>query len=254
MLKNVAQKTTATHWLSDEVGSVPLAVVHCRRSSNLRLVINRRGLVELRLPRPASLKRGLAFAHGQIDWIRSQLDCLPPACTLTDWLADGNGIAVCGKRWLVELEMGGGFSGVYPEPSRCRLRLHIAAAENRDACASRLLRWFASRSLPLRLESLAVTHGFRYQRSSVRNQKSRWGSCSSGGTISLNWRLLLLDSALQDYVMLHELCHLREMNHSRRFWNLLERVCPDALNKDQRLTVEGESVLALVCDPVPVLP
>lgn len=254
MLKDVAQKTTATHWLNDEVGSVPLAVVNCRRSSNLRLVINRRGLVELRLPQRASLKRGLAFAHGHIDWIRTQLDCLPPACTLTDWLADGNAVAVCGKRWQVHLELASGFSGVYPDPSRCRLRLHVADGEDRDACAARLLRWFAGRSLPLRLESLAAAHGFRYKRCSVRNQKSRWGSCSSGGTISLNWRLLLLDAALQDYVMLHELCHLREMNHSQRFWSLLERVCPHAMSKDQRLTVEGESVLALVCEPVPALP
>lgn len=253
MSKNVAQKTTATHWLSDEVGSVPLVVVTCRRSSNLRLVVNRRGWVELRLPRRTSMQRGLAFAQRHIDWIRTQMDCMPPACTLTDWLLDGNGITVCGKRWQVNLELNSDCSGVHPDPSRCRLRLKIAADEDRDVCAARLLRWFSVRALPLRLESLAVDHGFRFSRCSVRNQSSRWGSCSTGGTISLNWRLLLLEPALQDYVMLHELCHLREMNHSRRFWGLLERVCPDAMEKDQRLAVEGEAVLALVCDPIPVV-
>ncbi len=253
MLKDVAQKTTATHWLSDEVGSVPLTVVLSRRSSTVRVVVNRRGVVELYLPRTTALKRGLAFARGQIDWIRSQLHYLPPVCTLTEWLAAGNGISVCGKRWAVQLELGSTFSGVYPEPSRCRLRLHIAEGEGRDACAARLLRWFASRSLPLRLKTLAGEGGFQYQRCSVRDQKSRWGSCSSSRTISLNWRLLLLDVALQDYVMIHELCHLKEMNHSRRFWTLLERNCADAKTKDYRLTVEGESVLALICDPVPQL-
>jgi predicted metal-dependent hydrolase len=66
------------------------------------------------------------------------------------------------------------------------------------------------------------------RRVTVRNQRSRWGSCSRHGTISLNWRLIQTPTHVQDYIILHELCHLREMNHSARFWREVERVCPNS--------------------------
>jgi predicted metal-dependent hydrolase len=61
----------------------------------------------------------------------------------------------------------------------------------------------------------------------VRNQRSRWGSCSRRGTISLNWRLVQAPGFVRDYLVLHELAHLKEMNHSRRFWSEVARLCPD---------------------------
>jgi len=62
---------------------------------------------------------------------------------------------------------------------------------------------------------------------SVRNQRSRWGSCSRHGTISLNWRLVQTPTFVRDYIILHELAHLKEMNHSKRFWREVARLCPD---------------------------
>ena len=60
----------------------------------------------------------------------------------------------------------------------------------------------------------------------VRNQRSRWGSCSAGGTISLNWRLVQTPDSVRDYIIYHELMHLREMNHSDRFWMRVAEICP----------------------------
>ena len=98
------------------------------------------------------------------------------------------------------------------------------------------LRAQAKAELPPRLAELAVQHGFHYNKVFIKNNISNWGSCSTRGNINLNLRLVTLPQELQDYVMLHELCHLREMNHGPRFHALLESVCPahHALAKELR--------------------
>ena len=94
----------------------------------------------------------------------------------------------------------------------------------------------AKAQLPPRLAALAALHGFTYARVFIKNNVSNWGSCSVRGNINLNLRLVTLPEALRDYVMLHELCHLKEMNHGPRFHALLESVCPGhhALEKELR--------------------
>jgi len=91
----------------------------------------------------------------------------------------------------------------------------------------RELRERAKRELPPRLLQLAATHGLTVTRVSIRNQRWRWGSCSRSGHICLNWRLVGMPDGVRDYVMLHELMHLRRMDHSPKFWKLVEKVCPD---------------------------
>jgi predicted metal-dependent hydrolase len=84
----------------------------------------------------------------------------------------------------------------------------------------------AASELPSRLHELARLHGFPVPAVSVRNQRTRWGSCAPSGRISLNWRLIQVPPAVRDYVLLHELTHLRHLNHSARFWRELARLCP----------------------------
>lgn len=88
------------------------------------------------------------------------------------------------------------------------------------------LRAKAKAELPPRLAELAALHGFTYNKVFIKNNVSNWGSCSSLKNINLNLRLVELPSELQDYVMLHELCHLKYLNHGREFHALLESVCP----------------------------
>ena len=97
----------------------------------------------------------------------------------------------------------------------------------------------AKELLPVRLELLAKKNGFTYKNCTVRNVHSRWGSCSTRGNISLSIYLVLLPNELINYVMLHELCHTIEMNHSERFWALMDKVTAPAKAKELRKKLKG---------------
>lgn len=104
--------------------------------------------------------------------------------------------------------------------------------------AQQLTTWVelkAKQYLPRRLAELATQHGFYYHSTQVRQAKTRWGSCNQQGKISLNAGLVLLEPSTLDYVLLHELCHTRQMNHSAEFWAEVARVCPDYLAQRQLL-------------------
>jgi predicted metal-dependent hydrolase len=100
----------------------------------------------------------------------------------------------------------------------------------------------AARELPALLLSLATAHDVTVHRVAIRDQRSRWGACSSRGTITLNWRLILVPDFVREYVLLHELMHRRELNHSRRFWRLVAGCCPRHLEARRWLKTEGKQL------------
>lgn len=97
----------------------------------------------------------------------------------------------------------------------------------------------AREELPRELAALAERHGIVVHRVSVRNQRSRWGSCSRQGSITLNWRLVLVPDFVREYVLLHELMHRLELNHSPRFWRLVSAACPRMIEARRWLRTEG---------------
>ena len=149
------------------------------------------GRVRVTLPRWGSKKEAAAFAEQERAWIEKQ------------------------RRRVEEdrTRVGGGRGAGLPHGE--------ASVEER------ILRVRAKRELPRRLLELAALHGLTVTRVSVRNQRWRWGSCSRSGHICLNWRLVKMPDAVRDYVMLHELMHLKRMDHSPKFWKLVAKVCPD---------------------------
>lgn len=80
-----------------------------------------------------------------------------------------------------------------------------------------------------RLEYFNWFYNFKWNRVSIKNQKTRWGSCSRKGNLNFNYKISLLPQKSADYIIVHELCHLKEMNHSQKFWNLIEKTIPDYL-------------------------
>lgn len=114
--------------------------------------------------------------------------------------------------------------------ARQRKRLERERAERPGPAMSpddeRELMRRARRELPVRLLALASAFDLHVSRISIRNQRWRWGSCSRDGHISLNWRLVAMPDWVRDYVLIHELMHLKQMNHSHRFWKLVAAACP----------------------------
>ncbi len=107
-------------------------------------------------------------------------------------------------------------------------------------------RWlvrFANEVIRRRVDQLSALCGASYTRITVRSQKGRWGSCSRRGTLSFNWRLLLLPPGVMDYLIYHELAHLRHMNHGRRFWIQVEHWCPQYRDMERWLKAHGPLVI-----------
>ena len=106
----------------------------------------------------------------------------------------------------------------------------VITEEMRKAGVKKALQVF-----PERVEYYARQMGVSYGRITIREQKTRWGSCSGKGNLNFNWKLTLMPPEVLDYVVVHELAHRREMNHSRDFWKIVEQVLPDYQERRKRL-------------------
>ncbi|PLS81017.1 hypothetical protein CYG49_03275, partial [Candidatus Saccharibacteria bacterium] len=110
----------------------------------------------------------------------------------------------------------------------------VAVAALKKAYAS-VLRKEAEHFLPRRVRAIAIERGFLVKRIQFNNAKTRWGSCTSEGNLNLNIALMKLPHALIDYVIIHELCHTKHLNHSAAFWSLVEANCPTFKQNRQEL-------------------
>jgi predicted metal-dependent hydrolase len=211
-------------WLRVGPRQVRLCFVRNRRARRYILRLRPDGAARVTIPRGGSLAEANRFAERNVTWLEQQLlrQALRPRRPET-WSA-GTEIFFRGER--VRLESGSnGEAGLVRFGSE-GVPIADATGDLRPAIERHLWR-LAARELPARVLELAAPHHLPVQRVTVRNQRSRWGSCSRRGTISLNWRLVQTPLFVRDYLVLHELAHLREMNHSSRFWSEVERICPD---------------------------
>jgi predicted metal-dependent hydrolase len=186
------------------------------------------GSLEVVVPRRFDRRSIPAIVEGKRDWVdrtrrtfetrRRELEADPPR------LPGRIMLGALGEEWIVEYRpaaSGAGRTAVRESPGRLVV---TAAAGDPGACRDALSRWLtrtARRTLLPWLDELSAEHGLPYAKASIRQQKTRWGSCSRHGSISLNARLLFLPPAMVDYVLVHELCHTKELNHSARFWTLM---------------------------------
>jgi predicted metal-dependent hydrolase len=110
---------------------------------------------------------------------------------------------------------------------RNRLVVNLMAGSNRLSLL--LERWYRMQAAQLieeKANNMSTHMGLKYGRLAIRGQKTRWGSCSQKGNLNFNWKLVMVPEPVIDYVVIHELAHLKEMNHTKRFWQLVEQYCP----------------------------
>ena len=208
-----------------------------RRARYARLRILPFGGLEVVIPSrfPRKLVAGLVAEHA--DWAHRQLAkqaqlresiCLPPALVLA---FDGSSTPI--RYQPTEPTFQG---ELFADNTEECIEIH---ADGQRAAIVELRRWIrrrARQALPPLLERLSRQTGLAYNRVSIRSQKTRWGSCSSRGNISLNDQLLFLPADVVEYLMIHELCHTRHLNHSKAFWTLVQTHCADYRTHEKLLS------------------
>ena len=132
-------------------------------------------------------------------------------------------------------------SWIRMQQGRMQARIHLDAAQEKE------LRERAKSVLAQRTAYFARQIGVTYGRITVRDQKTRWGSCSQTGNLNFNFRLILAPLEVLDYVVVHELCHRRQMNHSTQFWQEVAQVLPDYRKRKAWLTENGWRLMGELC-------
>ena len=232
LFRTPGAKPPSDAWLSVGARPVRLCLVRNRRARRYILRLRPDGAARVTVPRGGTEAEARQFADQHRGWIEKQLQRQAAQPAQAKCWRLGSEILFRGQN--VRLE-----AGTNGETGLLRFADQIVPVPNLDGdlrgAVERHLWRLAAGELTARLLELAAVHQAPVRRVTVRNQRSRWGSCSRRGTVSLNWRLVQTPPFVRDYILLHELAHLSEMNHSLRFWRAVERMCPDYLEAERWL-------------------
>jgi predicted metal-dependent hydrolase len=221
-------------------GAVPVRVSTHPRARRMALRIDPQGeAVDLVLPPRSSLPRALAFFEDNRPWLERRLAALPPRTMFTE----GALVPLMGQPHRIRhVPSSHGRGAVWIEPSEILVtgdRAHLARRV-RDH-----LREQARRELMARARKLAETIDRKVARVSVRDTRTRWGSCSSAGNLCFSWRLIFAPEDVIAYVVAHEVAHLVHMNHGKRFWRLVEQLAPGSARQRHWLTRNRAQLLRI---------
>jgi predicted metal-dependent hydrolase len=210
--------------------SVPYTIRVSTRARILRLVVRQESGLEIVVPRGVRSRQIEEALHQKASWILKSMRRLQ---TLPE-LKDGRELSCMGNRLQLQLLRSDQVASGRPRVTLAGETLLVTLREtdwnNSEVLRGALEGWFRRRAhilIPERLVAANQTFGFPYGRVTIKEQKSRWGSCSRAGNLNFNWRLLMAPLPVLDYVLIHELAHLRELNHAPAFWRLVASACPD---------------------------
>jgi predicted metal-dependent hydrolase len=221
---NLVKRSSAEEFLALAERKIPMTLVHNRRARRYVLRLRPDGSARVTIPRIGSVAEGRAFAERNVAWFERELERRARCPTRPEpWIV---GTEICFRGEQVTIEAGVNGDRGHIRFGSETIKVTDPATDLRRLIENHLWK-LAAAELPPRVFEYAMAHQLTVGRVTVRNQRTRWGSCSRRGTVSLNWRLIQAPPFVRDYLILHELMHFREMNHSRRFWRHVARVCPD---------------------------
>ncbi len=230
---------------SDGALLVPYEIRRSRRARYIRLSVGRHNHALLSVPWRCAFVEAVEFLRSQGDWLATNLKENPTRASLVEYLRSHPRLYALGRT----LRLTQSFTRAKPffvySLENDEIELRVASQDDVEDNLVALVRAFAQEVIEKRTIELAREVGANIKRVSVRDQSTRWGSCSSSGTISLNWRLVLLRPNLQDHVIYHELAHVEEMNHSVRFWDLLRTYDPQTDAHNEQLNPAGARLMPL---------
>ena len=203
-----------------------------RRAKRLTLRLSRLdGRVTLTLPMHIPEHEGRMFLEERSDWLQQKMAEIAP----TKKVAVGSHVLFEGSQLMVRFvpNRPGGITDGH---------LDVPDAKHVGARVKALLSAVARDRLAAASDRHAAELDVRYNRLTLRDTRSRWGSCSSKGALMYSWRLIMAPPAVLDYVAAHEVAHLVEMNHSSAFWRLVARLCPDFQSQRRWLREAGEQL------------
>lgn len=212
---------------------IPYQVRRSRRARRLQVVVEPGG-VEVVVPRRVGQREAEAFVRQSKEWIRSRYEALRQAdlLTLPERFVSGARVPFHGRRMLLTVERAAVAESelTYARAFRVRVPWRLGAAERESEARRLVLEYMAARALA-EAEDLVERHapilGVRPRGIRVRRTKSQWGSCGVDNVLHFNWLLVAVPKPIFEYIVVHELCHLRVRDHSRRFWRLVGELLPD---------------------------
>ena len=221
--------------------SLAYRIRESRRRRTLSLELRADGSVHVAVPRGLRLAEVRRFVESRRAWIDSKRALLAAAALRRLPLESGACLPYLGTELTLRIEP---HPGARSACQREQDTLRVRAAQVQSAPRA-IEAWYRREALAhagARVAHFAALVGRAPRRLSIRAQRTRWGSCSARGSISLNWRLMQATPAILDYVVVHELCHLLVPNHSPRFWAEVERVLPDYRERRAALRQFGRSL------------
>lgn len=235
---------TGTVRLGDR--DVSYVVRESRRAERLSLRIRDGFGVEVVLPLHASDASVEPLLYRNARWILRTLDRLAhqSAAGADPAFASGSRLAIMGvERTLKVMREDRRRSSVQLTEEEIVIRLPLIGHDDLRPLLRRQLMARAADWIPRRVDELNAPWGLPVRGVTVRNQRTRWGSCSRMGKISLNWRLVILPPFVADYLIYHELAHIEHLNHSGRYWGFVRRMCPEFREAERWLRRNGRSIL-----------